>query len=47
MLLPTPWLEPLLVVLPLTPAIVPVLLAPFPALVPNLVLVGTFVGACS
>ena len=46
-LLPTPWLKPLLVVLLLTPAIVPVLLAPFPALVPDLVLLGTFVGACS
>ena len=46
-LLPTPWLKPLLVVLLLTPVIVPVLPVPFPALVPDLVLLGTFVCACS
>ena len=47
MLLPTPWLEPLLLVLLLTPVIVPVLPVPFPALVPDLVLLGTFLCACS
>ena len=45
MLLPTPWLEPLLEVLLLKTAIVPVLLVPFPAIAADFVLLGTSAGA--